>query len=103
MIEQLRASKITIDLPKPGSEPWVQVIVQKVLRDNTYEVKNIIPRYDRISIPLSSVVGTSYPVDTNSDSIITGAEIFNAIYTFVVSLMITKHGGTLNDKRDLIL
>ena len=104
MLEQIRASKITIDLPKVGSMPWVQITVQKVLRDEkTYEIKNTLTRWEQFSIPLSEVMSKTLPVSTESNDVVTGGELFSSIYTLVILALQEKYGGTINENQDLIL
>ena len=104
MIEQIRASKIVIDMPKSGSEPWVHLTVQKVLRDvDTYEIKNVVTRFGSVSVPLSKILVQEYPVGTVANTSISGVEVFNSISAFVITLLMERYGGTLNEKMDIIL
>jgi len=104
MLEQLRASKITIDMPKSDSMPWVQITVQKVLRDEeTYAIRNVLTRWEQFSIPLNEIMEQQLPVKTVSNSTVTGGELFGSIYTLVILALQEKYGGSINEKQDLIL
>lgn len=104
MIEQLRVSKIVMDMPKSYMETWVQITVQKVLRDkDTYEVKNIITKWSVFSVPLQDILNKTLPVDTQSNTVITGGEVLKSIYTLVLLMLKDKYGGIINEKQDLIL
>lgn len=60
MIEEYRASKITIEVPKEHSEPWVHLTINKMFKDDEGNLTNEIPRFDYISKPLSQVATNMY-------------------------------------------
>jgi len=103
MIEQIRVSKIVIDLPRPENEPWVHLTVQKVLRDDNYEVVNLLTRFDSISLPISVLYPKEYGIPTSSDTMMYGGEILKGLTAIVLTLLIEKYGGEVNEKGDLIL
>lgn len=96
MTEQYRASKITIEIPKEDSEPWVHLTVNKMYIDAKGNIVNDIPRYDYISKPLSEVAFNEYTlVDPvmGGDITISGYGIANAITAYVDKHIKEKYGS----------
>ena len=95
MTEKLRASKITIEIPKVNSEPWVHVTVNKMFLNSNNEVINNQPRFDYISKPLSNVGMNTYqftdPV-TQADINISGYGLAQAITSYVEKSISDKYG-----------
>ena len=95
MTEKLRSSKITIEIPKVDSEPWVHVTVNKMFLDDDGEMTNNQPRFDYISKPLSSVGTEIYtfmdPV-TQQEVTISGYGLASAITSYVKNTIEEKHG-----------
>ncbi len=100
MIEKLRASKITIEIPKPDSEPWVHITVNKMFIDNDGKVVNNVPRFDHISKPLSEIGSEIYkftdPV-TQREENISGYGLAEAITSYVYEAITEKHGDGSRD------
>ena len=55
MRKRLRSQQITIDLPKPDSEVWVNLIVQQVEEDDEGNVLNLADRMDTLNKRLHAV------------------------------------------------
>ena len=106
MITKLRASKIAIETPKEGSETWVHITVQQVIKDDNEKVINIIPRYDYISIPLDKFgmgVYSGHDPVTQSDISASGYGIAGLIASVVIGKMEEKYGGTVTAQGDLLV
>lgn len=86
MIEEYRASKIAIEVPKEESEPWVHLTINKMFKDEGGKLINEIPRFGYISKPLSQVAMNSYefldPVSKQYNTI-SGYGLAQAITSYV--------------------
>ncbi len=95
MTEKLRASKIAIEIPKPDSEPWVHITVNKMFLNDNGEAINNQPRFDHISKPLSSVGTNIYtfmdPI-IQKEVTISGYGLASAITSYVKDTIEEKHG-----------
>ena len=60
MTEELRASKITIEIPKVDSDPWVHLTVNKMFYDDNMELVNNVPRFKYLSKPMSEIATNTY-------------------------------------------
>jgi hypothetical protein len=107
MITKLRASKISIEMPKEDSEVWVHITVQKVYKNkDTGEIINVIPRWEYISFPLKEIGLTPYEyldMVTNSNHTSTGYGIAAALSVIVTKKMLELYGGSITEKGDLVL
>lgn len=91
-------------MPKAEVMPWVQITVQKVLRDEeTYEILNVFPKWEQFSIPLYKLMKITLPVKTKSSKEMNGEELVTGIYALVIQLLQERYGGTVNERQDLIL
>ena len=106
MITKIRASKVTIEIPKEGSIPWIHITVQQVLRHDDGTLENIIPRFDYLSYPLNEVGETIYPYQDPffpPENQISGYGIAGAMTSLVITLLIKEYGGSVNSDGDIIL
>ena len=62
MITRLRTQQMYIDLPTPDSEPWLNLIVQRVEMDDNYVTKNIVDRWGSVNVKLSNIYTSVYPL-----------------------------------------
>jgi len=96
MLIKYRASKITIEIPKPQSEPWVHIVINKMeVDEETNNVLNAYPQFEYISNPLSRV-GTDIlrfgdPVSQELVSI-SGYGIASALTAYVKQVVNDKYG-----------
>ena len=106
MITKLRASKITIEMPREDGEVWIHVTVQKVIKDDDGKVLNIIPRFENVSTPLRNIAYNTY---TFQDLIlgksvdISGYGVASALTVSILRLLQEKYGGEVDYKGDLII
>ena len=94
MTEELRASKIAIEIPKPDSEPWVHITVNKMFLEDGELVQNE-PRFDHISAPLTAIGLNMFsfkdPV-TGADVTVSGYGLAQAITAYVSEEFTKKYG-----------
>jgi len=106
MIKILRTQQLYIDLPTPGSEPWLNIIVQYVEMDNDYKPLNVVDRWGQVNARVMSLVTNAYP---NNDPVpvpagmISGAGITQALTMAAIELIISKYGGTFDPATGYII
>lgn len=88
MKTKVRASKISIESPKPDSETWVHIEVAQLIYDDNNKLVNIIPRYDYISKPITELLKDTY---STGEVKITGLEVMQIITTVVITWMAEKY------------
>lgn len=88
MKTKLRASKISIESPKPNSEVWIHLEIEQVIYDDTGKIINIIPRYDYMSEPIADFLNKSY---TEGEQTITGLEVIGLVTKVILSWMSAKY------------
>jgi len=94
MTEKLRASKISIEIPKPDSDPWVHITVNKMFMEDGKLVQNE-PRFDHISAPLTAIgLNTFTFIDPvlKSEVTISGYGLAQAITAYVSEEFTKKYG-----------
>lgn len=101
MKTEYRASTISIEIPKPNSEPWVHVYINKMILDDEGNVLNTFPRDAVVSKRLSEVGMNTYqfidPV-TQKQVDISGYGLAQSITSYVKSLIEEKFGvGSFHD------
>jgi hypothetical protein len=100
MTEKLRASKIAIEIPKPDSEPWVHITVNKMFYNDSGDLISNVPRFDYISKPLSQIGMDMYtfmdPV-LQSNSTVSGYGLAEAITSYVDLVLKDKYGSEVNN------
>lgn len=101
MVYEYRASKITIEIPKPDSEPWVHLAINKLEVDDNGTLINTYPMFAYISKPLSQVGMEMFsfldPV-YQSDVTVSGYGLAKAITSYVEKNIEEKFGeGTFHD------
>lgn len=100
MKTRLRTQQIYIDLPTPDSEPWLNIIVQRVEMDDNYQTKNIVDRWGAVNERLSKIATNIYPY---SDPLqppqcyISVAGLGEALTIAAMDLIIKKYGGTIDE------
>lgn len=100
MTERFRASKIAIEIPKPDSEPWVHITVNKMLLNDNGDIVSSVPRFAYISRPLSQIGMNAYPfVDpvTQQDIEVSGYGLAEAITSYVDKILKDAYGEDAND------
>ncbi len=106
MITKLRASKITLEMPKEDGEVWVHVTIQKVIRNDSGNIINIIPRFESVSTPLRDIAFNSYTFQDlilQKEVDISGYGVASALTVAILKLLQDKYGGEVDYKGDLIL
>lgn len=105
MIIRLRGQQIIIDLPKPESEPWVDLITQRVEMDDEYTVQNIVDRYGRIYKQLSTVATESVTITdpVYGEITISAAGVAAGITALAVNWIMEDYGGSLDDNGYVII
>jgi len=102
----LRTQQLYIDLPTPGSEPWLNIIVQYVDMDDEFTPKNIVDRWGVVNCQVSTVAMNVYP---NADPVsvpqgmISGAGIAQALTMAAIEMIIAKYGGTFDPETGYII
>ena len=106
MITRIRSQQIYIDLPTPDSEPWINIIVQRVEMSDDYETMNVVDRWDQVNERLSDIITETYqysdPV-TSTPWHISTAGLADAITKLATKLIISKCGGYVDDKGYIII
>lgn len=106
MIKILRTQQLYIDLPTPGSAPWLNIIVQYVEMDDNYKPMNVVDRWGTVNCQVSTVAMNAYP---NADPVpvpagmISGAGIAQALTMAAIELIIGKYGGTFEPSTGYII
>jgi hypothetical protein len=106
MIKILRTQQLYIDLPTPGSEPWLNIIVQYVEMDDNYKPLNVVDRWGQVNVRVATVALNTYP---NADPVpvpqgmISGAGIAQALTMAAIELIISKYGGTFDPATGYII
>jgi len=106
MIKILRTQQLYIDLPTPGSEPWLNIIVQYVEMDDNYKPLNVVDRWGQVNARVMSLVTNAYP---NNDPVpvpagmISGAGITQALTMAAIELIVGKYGGTFDPSTGFII
>jgi len=106
MIKILRTQQLYIDLPTPGSEPWLNIIVQYVEMDNDYKPINVVDRWGQVNARVATMAMNAYP---NADPVpvpdgmISGAGIAQALTMAAIELIVSKYGGTFDPATGYII
>ena len=101
---QFRAQQILIDMPKPESEPWVHITVQRLtlLPDGSYD--DVIDRYKVISAPFHEIL-TRVFVAAVSDGgqvlKVTGADLAASIKAAALDMIAEVTGARLENGKAL--
>lgn len=100
MPSRLRSQKIEIDLPTELSEPWVHVVVQKLILNNEGNTIQTLDRnshiYKSINDYAMQLVNFTDPV-TQQQYTISGAGLGQAITNMVLTWMDEKFDGQIVD------
>lgn len=102
---RLRAQQIIIDLPRVNSEPWVNVIVQRVELDEEGRDDNVVDRWGSLNKRLSEFALDTYayfeaiPVESGR---ISGYAMSDAVAQAVIQWMAEKYNGTIIDGNVLV-
>jgi len=94
MTEELRASKITIEIPKPTSVPWVHITVNKMFIEDGELIQNE-PRFDHISEPLTTVglnMFTFMDPVLGQEVTVSGYGLAQAITSYVSDEFVKRYG-----------
>jgi hypothetical protein len=100
MKTRLRTQQIYIDLPTPESEPWLNIIVQRVEMDDNYQTKNIVDRWGAVNERLSKIAMNVYPYTDllqPPQGYISVAGLGEALTIAAMDLIIKKYGGTIDE------
>jgi len=106
MITVLRTQQLFIDLPTPGSEPWVNIIVQRVEYDDQLQPMNVVDRWGQVNARLSSIALNPYPLNDPvqpAAGMISAAGIAEALTMAAIDLIIKKYGGRYDAATGLIM
>jgi len=106
MIKILRTQQLYIDLPTPGSEPWLNIIVQYVEMDADYKPINVVDRWGQVNARVATMAANAYPlVDPVPvpDGMISGAAIINSFTMATIELIVGKYGGTFDPSTGFII
>ena len=103
MKTKIRASKISIESVKPDREVWIHVAVQQVIYDNNSNIVNIIPNWDRFSIPLRKILREKYDFSFRKESSVYGYEIISVITNVVVKWLKDRYNVEEDEKGNLWL
>ena len=103
----LRTQQLYIDLPTPGSEPWLNIIVQYVeMNDELTKALNVVDRWGQVNAQVSAMAMNAYP---NADPVpvpagmISGAGIAQALTVAAIELIVDKYGGTFDPASGFIV
>ncbi len=106
MIVRLRTQQLFIDLPTPDSEPWLNIIVQRVEMDDEFNTKNVVDRWGHVSVRLSTIITEVYPY---SDPVpvpagyISIAGLSSALTIAAMAHIVKKYGGYIDASGFIIL
>ena len=106
MKTQIRAQKISIDRPTPGSEPWVNIIIQRVELDDDYKVLNVVDRWDQVSERLDRMYMDVHEYNdpvTQEPGKVSVAGLADVITKVAIAMMISRCGGTVDERGYIIL
>lgn len=106
MIVRLRTQQLYIDLPTPDSEPWINLIVQRVEMDDDYNTINVVDRWGQVNARMTNIAWNTYTFSDPLSSELGCISILgmsDAITNFGVDLIMQKYGGTLDDRGYLIV
>lgn len=106
MIVRLRTQQLLIDLPTPDSEPWLNIIVQRVEMDDEYNTLNVVDRWGRVTVPLSSIQSDIYPIADPLNppaGLVSVAGLADTLTSAAVAEIIKKYGGYVDDNGFIIL
>lgn len=100
MKARLRTQQMYIDLPTPDSEPWLNLIVQRVEMDDEYKTLNVVDRWGQVNARMSDMALQCYsyndPVYPPS-GVISVAGLAEALTVACVDLIIKKYGGSVDE------
>lgn len=106
MHKVLRTQQLFIDLPTPGSAPWLNIIVQYVEMSDDFKPLNVVDRWGTVNVQVSTIIMNVYP---NADPVpvpagmISGAGIAQALTMAAISLITAKYGGTFDPATGYII
>jgi len=104
---RLRSQQITVDLPTPDSEPWINIVVQRVEMDDAYKTLNVVDRWGSVVVPVKNIALDVHTykeiIPGLPDNLISVYGLADAITVTAVDLIIKKYGGVLNDKGFIML
>lgn len=96
----LRTQQIYIDLPKPQTEPWMNVVVQYVeMTDDLLTVLNTVDRWNQITVRVADIAWFTYPIYDPANppcGYISNAGIVQAMSASIIDLIIQHFGGVLD-------
>ena len=103
----LRTQQIYIDLPVPGAEPWVNLIIQRVeMSDDFQQVLNTVDRWGQVSARVSAIALRTYPlIDPVHPpaGTISAAGIAESLTIAAIGLIIEKYGGVFDQATGFIV
>jgi hypothetical protein len=96
MKKRIRAEKISIELPREGDHPWINIVVQIVIKDNDGNILNVLPRYDMIhkdAYEIATDITQAGDPVTQQMNTISVAGIDSALTNFVHKWLQEHYGG----------
>ena len=106
MITRLRTQQMYIDLPTPDSEPWLNLVVQRVEMDDNYVTKNIVDRWGSVNVKLSSIATSVYPLQDPvqpPDGHISVAGLAAGLTIAAMDLIAKKYDGRIDEQGFIIV
>lgn len=101
---RVRGQKVTIEIPRTGSEPWIHVIVQRIEEFDDGRV-NVVDRWDTFNKRFSDVFGEMYPVPEGikQNGVASIGDVGELIQTVVVMWLIERYDGVLDEKGNVVV
>lgn len=107
MTTRLRTQQIIIDLPRSSSEPWINLVVQRVELDDSGNEINVVDRWGsvnkRLSLVASEISNYTEIVPELNDKSISVYGISSAMTCIAVNWIVEKYGGTITSNGDIEL
>ncbi len=101
---KVRASHITIEVPKEGAEPWISVMVQRI--ESNGKIVNTVDNYDRFNKRMSVVafdiytLPPQYAIAGDQFSLVNISAMINIV---VLNWLCVRYDGTVNSNGDVII
>ena len=96
---QYRAQQILIEMPKPDSEPWVHITIQRLTPVAGGGYDDVIDRYKVISAPFHEILNRAFvaAVAKGKTVRITGGELAAAIKAAALEMIAEAVGARIED------
>lgn len=105
---KVRASKILIEIPKEGAEPWISITVERI--EHNGDIVNTVSNYDRFNRRSSDLAKTRYgpengfaPSTHIDDGTFSFEDVSNMISIIVIGWLVERYNGTVDEHGNVLL